>query len=61
MQPIKTIQLRLTPAQDSMPAKVYVLRPRGTLYWEGRALMATTFLRLPRHSKWQGSHRFGWG
>lgn len=38
MQPIKTIQLRLTPAQDSMPAKVYVLRPRGTLYWGGAGL-----------------------
>jgi len=38
MQPIKTIQVRLTPAQDRAPAKVYVLRPRGTLYWGGAGL-----------------------
>lgn len=38
MQPIKTLQVRLTPVQDREPVKVYLLRPRGTLYWGGAGL-----------------------
>lgn len=38
MQPIKTLQIRLTPIEDRTPAKAYVTRPRGTLYWGGAGL-----------------------
>ncbi|SPC14917.1 hypothetical protein [Cupriavidus oxalaticus] len=38
MQPIKTVNVRLTPVSDREPVKVYLLRPRGTLYWGGAGL-----------------------
>ncbi|MGY2490056.1 thioesterase domain-containing protein [Cupriavidus sp. CP313] len=38
MQPLKTVNIRLTPASDREPVKVYLLRPRGTLYWGGAGL-----------------------
>ncbi|WP_454722216.1 MULTISPECIES: hypothetical protein [Cupriavidus] len=38
MQPIKTVKVRLTPVEDRAPVKVYLLRPRGTLYWGGAGL-----------------------
>lgn len=38
MQPIKTIQIPLTPIEKRAPVKVYLLRPRGTLYWGGAGL-----------------------
>ncbi|WER45514.1 thioesterase domain-containing protein [Cupriavidus sp. WKF15] len=38
MQPLKTINVRLTPVSDTEPVKVYLLRPRGTLYWGGAGL-----------------------
>ena len=38
MQPIKTVDVPLTPIEDRMPVKVYLLRPRGTLYWGGAGL-----------------------
>ncbi|CAJ94290.1 Thioesterase domain-containing protein [Cupriavidus necator] len=38
MQPLKTVNVRLTPVSDREPVKVYLLRPRGTLYWGGAGL-----------------------
>lgn len=38
MQPLKTLNIRLTPTSDTEHVKVYLLRPRGTLYWGGAGL-----------------------
>lgn len=38
MQPLKTVNARLTPVSDREPVKVCLLRPRGTLYWGGAGL-----------------------
>lgn len=37
-KPLKTVQVKLTPVEDRAPVKVYLLRPRGTLYWGGAGL-----------------------
>ncbi|MGT2510820.1 hypothetical protein [Cupriavidus basilensis] len=38
MRPIKTVKVQHTPIEDRAPVKVYLLRPRGTLYWGGAGL-----------------------
>ncbi|CAG9173454.1 hypothetical protein LMG23992_02457 [Cupriavidus laharis] len=38
MRPVKTVNVRLTSIEDREPVKVYLLRPRGTLYWGGAGL-----------------------
>lgn len=38
MQPVKTVNVQLTPIEDTNPVKVYLLRPRGALYWGGAGL-----------------------
>ncbi len=46
---------RLTPTADREAVKISLLRPRGTLYWEGPALMAITCGRNWKRSKPQVS------
>ncbi|SOZ33778.1 conserved hypothetical protein [Cupriavidus taiwanensis] len=38
MQPVTTVNVQLTPIEDRNPVKIYLLRPRGTLYWGGAGL-----------------------